>query len=105
MARLIHINTIIVFFDHTILGLEYPGLYDIQTAYKALVYSMKLKLEFSILSRLVDLTKNGSIASQSSERSGVQMDTFDNGRQRRQTKETAWSWIHGIHPFNRNSRS
>jgi hypothetical protein len=87
MTHLIYVNAIIVFLDLTILGLEYSGLYDIQTAYKALVYSVKLKLEFSILNRLVDLTKNGKIASQSSERGGIQMDTFDNGKQRRQTRD------------------
>jgi hypothetical protein len=85
-ASLIYVNAIIVFLDLTILGLEYSGLYDIQTAYKGLVYSVKLKLEFSILNRLVELTKNGKIASQSSERGGgVQMDTFDGGRRKRQT--------------------
>jgi hypothetical protein len=86
MTHLIYVNAIIVFLDLTILGLEYSGLYDIQTAYKGLVYSVKLKLEFSILNRLVELTKNGKIASQSSERGGVHMDTFD-GRQRRQTRD------------------
>jgi hypothetical protein len=87
MTHLIYVNAIIVFLDLTILGLEYSGLYDIQTAYKGLVYSVKLKLEFSILNRLVDLTKNGKLASQSSERGGVQMGTFDNGRQRRQRRD------------------
>ena len=87
MIHLIYVNAIIVFLDLSILGLEYSGLYDVQTAYKGLVYSVKLKLEFSILSRLVDLTKNGKLASQSGERGGVQMDIFDNGRQRRQTRD------------------
>jgi hypothetical protein len=71
MIHLIYVNAIIVFLDLSILGLEYSGLYDIQTAYKGLVYSVKLKLEFSILNRLVDLTKNGKLASQSGERGGV----------------------------------
>jgi hypothetical protein len=87
MTHWVYVNAIIVFLDLTILGLEYSGLYDVQTAYKGLVYSVKLKLEFSILNRLVDLTKNGKLASQSSERGGVRMDTFDNGRQRRQTRD------------------
>jgi len=59
MTHLIHVNAIIVLLDITILALEYSGLYDIQTAYKALVYSVKLKLEFSILNRLVSLTRKG----------------------------------------------
>jgi hypothetical protein len=58
MTHLIYVNIIIVILDVTILALEYAGLYDIQTAYKALVYSVKLKLEFSILNRLVELTQS-----------------------------------------------
>ncbi|KAK0613172.1 hypothetical protein B0T14DRAFT_414742, partial [Immersiella caudata] len=57
MTHLILVNIIIILLDITILALEYAGLYDLQTAYKALVYSIKLKLEFSILNRLVGLTK------------------------------------------------
>jgi hypothetical protein len=73
-----------VFLDLSILGLEYSGLYDIQTAYKGLVYSVKLKLEFSILDRLVELTQSGRIAYQSSDHGGLQMGTFNEGRQKRQ---------------------
>jgi hypothetical protein len=87
MTHLIYVNAIIVFLDLSILGLEYSGLYDIQTAYKGLVYSVKLKLEFSILNRLVDLTQSGKIASQSSDHGGVQMSTFDGGRKKRQTRD------------------
>lgn len=59
MAHLVYVNAAIVLLDITILTLEYKGLYDIQTAYKAFVYSVKLKLEFSILNKLVDLTTRG----------------------------------------------
>lgn len=41
--------------DLTVLGLEYAGDYSVQTAWKGLVYSVKLKLEFSILNKLVEL--------------------------------------------------
>ncbi|KAH6665591.1 hypothetical protein B0J14DRAFT_630006 [Halenospora varia] len=58
MGHLIYVNVIIVLLNITILGLEYSGLYDIQTAYKALVYSVKLKLEFSILNCLVELSQS-----------------------------------------------
>jgi hypothetical protein len=58
MSHLIWVNILIMVLDITILALEYAGLYEIQTAYKALVYSVKLKLEFSILNRLVELTQS-----------------------------------------------
>lgn len=57
LMRLIYINVLVVVLDITIVALEYAGLYVIQTAYKALVYSVKLKLEFSILNSLVEMMK------------------------------------------------
>ncbi|POS75110.1 integral membrane protein [Diaporthe helianthi] len=57
LTHLIQINVIVVALDITILALEYAGLYVIQTAYKGMVYSVKLKLEFSILNALVDMTR------------------------------------------------
>jgi hypothetical protein len=58
MTHLIYVNVIIVVLDIAILGLEYSGLYDIQTVYKGFVYSVKLKFEFSILNRLIELTRS-----------------------------------------------
>lgn len=57
MMRLIYINVLVVILDITIVALEYAGLYVIQTAYKGMVYSVKLKLEFSILNSLVEMTR------------------------------------------------
>lgn len=45
----------IIALDITLLAIEYAGYYDIQTTYKAAVYSVKLKMEFSILNKLLDL--------------------------------------------------
>jgi hypothetical protein len=59
MNHLIYVNIFVILLDFTILGLEFASLYEIQTAWKPLVYSIKLKLEFTILNRLVDLTRNG----------------------------------------------
>lgn len=54
--HLIIVNVIIILLDITIIVLEYANLYNVQTAYKALVYSVKLKMEFSILNRMVEMT-------------------------------------------------
>jgi hypothetical protein len=91
MTHLIVVNIIIILLDITILGLEYAGLYDLQTAYKALVYSIKLKMEFSILNRLVELTRGSTNASSSHTRSrategaNIWMETFDKERQKNPT--------------------
>ncbi|KAF5658595.1 integral membrane protein [Fusarium heterosporum] len=57
LNHLIVVNFLVVLLDVSILALEFANLFDIQTAWKPLVYSVKLKLEFSILNRLIDLTK------------------------------------------------
>ncbi|KAJ3529483.1 hypothetical protein NM208_g9736 [Fusarium decemcellulare] len=56
MNHLIFVNLLIILLDITILGLEYADQYEYQTSYKAFVYSTKLKLEFTILNRLVEMT-------------------------------------------------
>jgi len=79
--------------DITILALEYAGLYDIQTSYKALVYGAKLKLEFSILNRLVELTKSRSTSGPYTHNS--EMDTMDGERPKRTTKNRGVSGVVG----------
>ncbi|VUC31697.1 unnamed protein product [Clonostachys rosea] len=54
--HLLLVNVMIILLDIPILALEYTDYYDFQTAYKPLVYSIKLKLEFNILNDLVKLT-------------------------------------------------
>ncbi|KAH7116524.1 hypothetical protein B0J13DRAFT_459334 [Dactylonectria estremocensis] len=88
MDHLIYVNILVVLLDVSILGLEFANLYEIQTAWKPLVYSVKLKLEFSILNRLVELTRgsrnDSSYArSQAAARTNdVALETFNGERQR-----------------------
>jgi hypothetical protein len=56
MNHLIFVNIIIITLDFAILALEYAGQYSLQTSYKTFVYSAKLKLEFTILNKLVEMT-------------------------------------------------
>ncbi|KAM0207264.1 hypothetical protein ACHAQI_007751 [Fusarium lateritium] len=86
MNHLIYVNILIILLDVTILGLEYADQYQYQTSYKAFVYSTKLKLEFTILNRLVEMTtgnKDGSSGPRShtagtntGARTGIALDTF-----------------------------
>ncbi|KAI5456323.1 hypothetical protein BGZ63DRAFT_366952 [Mariannaea sp. PMI_226] len=59
MKHLIFVNCLVIILDITILALEFANQYDFQISYKPFAYSVKLKLEFSILNRLVDLTSRG----------------------------------------------
>jgi hypothetical protein len=94
MTHLIVVNIIIVLLDITILALEYADLYVIQTAYKALVYSVKLKMEFSILNKLVEIITGTSAGGGSSgyarqapthKGEGVRMEAFDGEGPKRMT--------------------
>lgn len=57
MVHLILVNLVIIALDISILVLLYTDNYDLQTAWKPLVYSIKLKMEFSVLNRLVELSQ------------------------------------------------
>ncbi|KAI5460197.1 hypothetical protein BGZ63DRAFT_389699, partial [Mariannaea sp. PMI_226] len=63
MKHLVVVNILIILLDVTILGLEYANEYNYQTSYKSFVYSTKLKLEFTILNRLVEMTTGSKNAS------------------------------------------
>ncbi|KAG5926882.1 hypothetical protein E4U42_002849 [Claviceps africana] len=60
--HLILVNLLIILLDVPILFFEYWDYYDIQTAYKAFVYSVKLKMEFRILNRLVKMTSERQVS-------------------------------------------
>lgn len=55
MYQLIGINCAIMAMDLLLLGLEYANQYAIQIVLKGFIYSLKLKLEFAVLGRLVDI--------------------------------------------------
>jgi hypothetical protein len=63
MRHLIGVSILIIILDITILAFEYANLYSLQTSYKALAYSVKLKLEFSILNRLVAVMQGRRVSS------------------------------------------
>ncbi|KAJ9655662.1 hypothetical protein H2201_008757 [Coniosporium apollinis] len=53
MHQLLFINVVIIIMDIALLGMEYASLYLLETIVKGVCYSIKMKLEFAILSRLV----------------------------------------------------
>lgn len=53
MQQLIIINVIIIVMDLGLLSLEAASLYILETLFKGVLYSVKLKLEFAILGKLV----------------------------------------------------
>ncbi|KAJ3493742.1 hypothetical protein NLG97_g4541 [Lecanicillium saksenae] len=57
MGNLILVNAVAIILDLTIIVLEITNHYDIQTAWKPFVYSVKLKIEFIVLNRLVEFSR------------------------------------------------
>lgn len=53
MHQLVFINIVIIIMDTALLSIEYASIYLLETVMKGVCYSIKLKLEFAILSRLV----------------------------------------------------
>ncbi|KAK5657365.1 hypothetical protein OQA88_2935 [Cercophora sp. LCS_1] len=57
LVHLFIVNVVILVLDVNVLAWEYAGLHNVQTSVKTFVYSAKLKVEFSILNKLVELTR------------------------------------------------
>lgn len=57
MYELLAINFVIIMLDVALLVTEYIGYYSLQTTLKPMVYSIKLKLEFGVLGKLVSLVQ------------------------------------------------
>ena len=64
MMQLIWINLIIIGMDVCLLVMEYSNIYDIEATLKAMVYSIKLKLEFAVLNQLMTLANSSVNAHQ-----------------------------------------
>ena len=60
LLHLICVNTTVILLDIAILVLEFTSRYASQTAAKGLIYSVKLKVEYDILNRLVELAQRPS---------------------------------------------
>lgn len=58
MYELVAVNAALILLDIALLSVEYEDLYEIETTLKGMVYSIKLKLELGVLSRLVKLATN-----------------------------------------------
>jgi hypothetical protein len=63
MYQLLAINIIIIVMDLALLGVEFANLYLIETTLKGVVYSIKLKLEFAVLGKLVQFVRNHTASS------------------------------------------
>ena len=56
LRHLIYVNIFVVSLDIVLLGLAFADLYEFETSMKPAIYSVKLKLEFAILNKLLSLS-------------------------------------------------
>jgi hypothetical protein len=57
LNQLLVINIIILMLDVSVVVIEYVGYYDLQVMFKPVAYSIKLKLEYAILGKLVAIAR------------------------------------------------
>ncbi|KAK4033734.1 hypothetical protein C8A01DRAFT_49749 [Parachaetomium inaequale] len=57
LLHLVFANTMVIALDIALLGVQYADLFYLQGAFKPCVYGVKLKVEFAILNRLVEIVR------------------------------------------------
>lgn len=63
LLHLLIVSIAVILLDITVIVLEFSGFHLIQISYKELAYSVKLKLEISVLSRLVKFVQSRPMGS------------------------------------------
>jgi hypothetical protein len=84
------INVVIIILDTALLAVEYLGMYQIEVTLKGMCYSIKLKLEFGVLSKLVKI----ATARQGVYNLQTESDTSD--AKNTMTSQGQASWLTGI---------
>ncbi|KAL2802231.1 hypothetical protein BJX63DRAFT_426213 [Aspergillus granulosus] len=62
LAQLLVMNIVVLIIDVVVVIIEYAGFYAVQVMFKPVAYSIKLKLEYVVLQKLVKIAKRGSAA-------------------------------------------
>ena len=84
MWQLAAINVFIIVMDIALLAVEFANFYQIETTLKGMIYSIKLKLEFGVLSKLVkvvtdrnDPNRVGTARNNNTSNKRYEMDSID----------------------------
>ncbi|KAE8392521.1 hypothetical protein BDV23DRAFT_181455 [Aspergillus alliaceus] len=60
LIQLLTINIVILILDVAVVGIEYAGYYSLQVMFKPVAYSVKFKLEYAILGKLIQIAQASS---------------------------------------------
>jgi hypothetical protein len=77
MYQLLTINVMIIAMDIALISVEFADLYLIETTLKGVVYSVKLKLEFAVLGKLIQLVRVRAESDQSMNNNYARGNSFD----------------------------
>ncbi|KAI4146687.1 MAG: hypothetical protein L6R39_003367 [Caloplaca ligustica] len=94
MMQLIWINSIIIAMDVVLLGMEYSSFYEIEATLKAMVYSIKLKLEFAVLNQLMTLA-NSSVSNH--QKLNIQDDAESQQPEKRKGRSKSLDYLSKFH--------
>ncbi|CAG7563271.1 unnamed protein product [Fusarium equiseti] len=92
MWQLLVINLLIVIMDIALLVIVYRGYYTIEQGVKLVIYSIKLKLEFAVLGKLVEVSRSrggSSVSGTHCANDFVEMSLRERGQRRRGTETTS----------------
>ncbi|CAG8320167.1 unnamed protein product [Penicillium nalgiovense] len=64
LNQLLIINILILLLDIAVVVIEYVGYYSVQVLFKPVAYSIKLKLEYAILGKLIAVARGGTDSQQ-----------------------------------------
>lgn len=81
LVQLLIVNLAMIVMDAAVIGVQYSGLFDIHVTLKAMVYSIKLKLEYAILGKLVVFAASNGSTSQPTDLSEFVDLSFRNNEQ------------------------
>lgn len=102
LRQLLIINIIILFLDIAVVVTEWVGLYSIQALLKPAIYSVKLKLEYAILGKLVAIAR-GPLHGEQLSSSGWELDdSLGNQSSQQSPRKYSLPWFWEI---SRSSRS
>ncbi|KAH1970248.1 hypothetical protein KXV92_007768 [Aspergillus fumigatus] len=61
LIQLVIVNIIFILMDAAVVSFQYEGLFRIHVSVKAMVYSVKLKLEYAVLGKLVHISHSNAV--------------------------------------------
>ena len=93
LLHLIYTNVLLIALDISLLGVQYANLFYLQGALKPCVYGIKLKVEFAILNRLIDMARRRGHSNSSYSQGSQGLGTGEGSQSTRKRSRGDASWL------------